>query len=123
MEKIQPITYDSDRAAGRGQVVPQRPTNLPFRRERRDILEPVSYSSALGERDRLYRAAKAIDGAGDLVEVAGERIVEADRNLRQAEAEGASPSALAALEKLHMTYGAGAQFIVAEVMTNPYDRY
>jgi hypothetical protein len=123
MERVQPITQSPGRTAGRGQVVPQRPTSLPSRPERRDILEPVSYSSALGEQDRLYRAAKALDGAGDLVKVAGERIVEADRNLRQAAAEGASPSALAALEKLHMTYGMGACFVVGEVMTNPYDRY
>jgi hypothetical protein len=92
-------------------------------RERRDVLEPVSWSSALGEQDRLYRAAKALDGAGDLVEVAGERIVEADRRLRQAAAEGASPMALAAMERLHATYGAGACFVVSEVMTNAYQRY
>jgi hypothetical protein len=84
MEKLQPITCSPGRIVNGGQVVPQRATDIESRRSRRDVLEPVSWSSALNEQDRLYRAAEALDGAGDLVEVAGERIVEADRTLRQA---------------------------------------
>jgi hypothetical protein len=122
MEKIQPITRDPGRTVNGGRVVPQRTADVA-RRERHEILEPVSWSSALCEQERLYRAGKTIAGAADLVEIADERFVEADQRLRQAAAVGASPLLLAGMERLHMTLHAGTRFVVGEVLTNPYDRY
>jgi hypothetical protein len=122
MEKFQPLTHDSSRIGGGGQVVPQRRSDLTSKHARHEVLEPVSWSSALNE-DRLYRAAKAIDGGGDLVEVADKRFVESDQRFQRAVAEGASPMMLAAMEKMHATYYAGSAFVIGDVMTRPYERY
>jgi hypothetical protein len=124
MEQYQPISREQSGRVTGGQVVPQHSADV-VRRSHREaaVPAPVSRSSDLTERDRHYRAGATLDGGGNLVNIATDRILKSDRRLQEAAADGASPMALAAIERLQMTYGVGAGNLVDDFMNHPYERW
>ena len=83
----------------------------------------VSQSSYLNERDRHYRAAETVENGGDLAERAANRVLRLDAKLGQAEADGASPRALAAIERLEEVLGHTTGMLVFDYVANPYTRW
>jgi hypothetical protein len=124
MEQYQPISREQSGRVTSGQVVPQRQPDVVRRSYRETAVpESVSRSSGLNQRDRHYRAGATLDDGGNLIDIATDRILKSDRKLQDAVAEGTSPMALAAIERLHMTYGVGAAHVVDDFMNHPYERW
>jgi hypothetical protein len=124
MDKPRPYTYDPSGRVTGGQMAPRYVPDLTS--QPRDELSPpppVSMSSDLHERDCRYRGGARLDAGGELLRVATHHILKADRAMREAAAEGASPMALAAIEQLGLTYSAGAGRLIASYLDRPHERW
>ncbi|WP_103336949.1 hypothetical protein [Amycolatopsis sp. CA-126428] len=97
----------------------RRAPSSPARR----IPDPVSYSSDVTERDRYYRAASSLYTGGELVATAFDRVEESDRRMQQARDRGVSPLTLSLMERMHVTYGISANFLVEDYLCRPYERW
>lgn len=124
MRKPYPYTSEQPGRAASGQMVPQpAPDITSFSRDEVAVAQPVSRSTDLYEKDCEYRGGARLDGGGRLLEVAAHHVLKADRKLQQAAAEGASPSALAAIEQLGLTYSAGAGHLLHNYIVRPQERW
>jgi hypothetical protein len=97
----------------------RRSPSSPIRR----VPDPVSYSSGVTERDRHYRAASTLATGGDLVETAFDQIEESDRRMQRARDRGMSPLTLSLMERMHVTYGASAAYLIDDYLNRPYERW
>jgi hypothetical protein len=79
----------------------------------------VSRSSYLNEKDRHYRAAETVENGGDLAERSVDRVLRLDAMLREAEADGASPMALSAIERLEGILGQSVGMLVHSFVNSP----
>jgi hypothetical protein len=108
-------------------MVLRRTTELDQRRRDRETQfiapVPVSRSSYLNEKDRHYRAAETVESGGDLAERSVNRILRLDARLRKAEAEGASPRALAAIEQIQDVHGHASGLLVFDYIARPNERW
>jgi hypothetical protein len=107
------------------EMAPRRPTEVDQRRREAQFITPVavSQSSYLNEKDRHYRAAETVENGGDLAERSANRILRLDAKLREAQAEDASPRALAAIERLEEVLSHGTGMLVLDFVLNPYERW
>jgi hypothetical protein len=95
---------------------------LPVPRESGGPLA-VSRSSYLNEKDRHYRAAETMENAADLAKRGVKNLLDIDRQLHEAEADDASPRALAGIEQLEQIYVNGAGMVVCDFMNRPYEKW
>jgi hypothetical protein len=91
-----------------------QPAPLPF---------PPSPSSYLNENDRAYRAGATVENGGDIAERSVTRILRLDARLQEAQETGASPGALAAIERLREVYAQTSAMVVFDFGANPYTRW
>ncbi|MGV9366294.1 hypothetical protein [Amycolatopsis sp. NPDC003731] len=125
MDRFQAATEAYGRVVN-GQGGPQpdyglarRAPSSPVRR----VPDPVSYSSDVTERDRYYRAASTLYTGGELVETAFDRVEESDRRIQRARDRGVSPLTLSLMERMHVTYGASASYLIDDYCNRPYERW
>lgn len=124
MEKSQSYSFGPTGQVINGQMAPRYAPDAPSRsRNEASAPPPVSMSSDLHERDCRYRGGARIDAGGELLRVAAHHILKADRALREAAVEGASPMALAAIEQLGLTYAAGAGRLISDYLDRPHERW
>jgi hypothetical protein len=91
-----------------------QPAPLPF---------ATSRSSYLNENDRWYRAGATVENGGDLAERSVTRILRLDARLQEALETGASPGALAAIERLREVYAQTSAMVVFDYGSDPYTRW
>jgi hypothetical protein len=108
-----------------GELVLRPKAEIERRRPEPQFIVPVavSQSSYLNEKDRHYRAAETVENGGDLAERSANRILRLDGRLRQAEADGASPRALAGIERLEEVLSHGTGMLVLDFVLKPYERW
>jgi hypothetical protein len=96
---------------------------------RRSVPQPAplpsapSPSSYLNEHDRSYRAGATVESGGDIAERSVTRILRLDARLQEAQETGASPGALAAIERLREVYAQTSAMVVFDFGANPYQRW
>jgi hypothetical protein len=103
--------------------------NVIYLPTQREVLQPApvpfatSPSSYLNENDRAYRASSTVENGGDIAERSVNRILRLDARLQEAQATGASPGALAAIERLREVYAQTSAMVVFDFGANPYQRW
>jgi hypothetical protein len=102
-----------------------RPGSEAATRRQREFISPVavSQSSYLNENDRHYRAAQTVKNAVELAERSADGLLRLDARLREAEVEGASPRALAGIERLEEVFSHSACGLVYDFVSRPYERW
>lgn len=83
----------------------------------------VSQSSYLNEMDRHFRAAETVENGQDLAERSVTGVLRLDERLRKAQTEGASPHALALIQRIEWTLGNGTALLVDDFLNRPYERW
>jgi hypothetical protein len=87
------------------------------------VPEPVSMSSDLNERDRFHRAGATVVHGVKIAKMSGKGLRDLDRDLRQAQAEGTTPMALANMERINSIFSQAAGNVVYDFLNNPYQRW
>ena len=127
MDNAERVTrlHPQSSAAATGEIVPRPQATATRRDQRQEVIVPVavSQSSYLNEKDRHYRAAETVENGGDLAERSVNGVLRLDAKLRQAEADGASPRALATIEQIGGAFGQSAAMLVVDFMQRPYERW
>jgi hypothetical protein len=127
MENAERVTrlHPQSSAASAGEMVPRPQAAAARRDQRQEVIVPiaVSQSSYFNEKDRHYRAAETVANGTDLAERSINGVLRLDAKRRQAEADGASPRALAAIERLEEVLGHTTAMIVYDFGANPYERW
>ncbi|WP_410596267.1 hypothetical protein [Amycolatopsis sp. lyj-23] len=119
MEDIEQLwAYDTGQVNGSRAVVEPCRKPSPSPRPRRNILEPVSYSTALNEHDRGYRGGMTMRTGADLARIRNEELMEMGREFRAAEAEDLPLFVLAQMEQGITGYGACGQVLVRQFMVD-----
>lgn len=123
-QRVRQLHSPNDHGAASGEVV-RRAGAVAVPRAAGTASTPpaVSRSSYLNERDRHYRAAETVENAGDLAERTINGVLRLDARLREAEAEGASPRALANIERVQEVFGQGSGMLVFDYLQKPYERW
>jgi len=83
----------------------------------------VSQASYVTEKDRYFRAAETLENGGDLAGRAIGQVVQLDGLLQAAKADDVSPMALAAIERINLTYEQSAGPLLDDFMNRPYERW
>jgi hypothetical protein len=105
-------------------IRPEAETAAQQRREAQFITPvAVSQTSYLNEKDRHFRAAETVENAGDLVERSVNRVLRIDTLRHEAREHGASPGALAAIERLQEVYAQTSAMLVFDFQARPYERW
>jgi hypothetical protein len=113
-----------DRRTGRELATRTSGTVVP-RSARRESSGPlaVSQSSYLNEKDRHYRAAETVENGTDLAQRSVSGVLRIDAKLQQAQADGASPRALVAIERIEDVLGQTGGMLLFDYMARPYERW
>jgi hypothetical protein len=122
VERVTRLHPQSD-AASAGEMVPRQQATPARRRQELIVPVAVSQSSYLNEKDRHFRAAETVENAADLAKRGVKNLLDLDRQLQEAEADDASPRALAGIEQLEQIYVNGAGMVVCDFMNRPYERW
>jgi hypothetical protein len=123
-ERVTRLHPQSD-AASAGEMVPRPQATAARRDQQQEAIIPVavSQSSYLNEKDRHYRAAETMENGADLAKRGIKNLLDLDRRLQEAEAEGASPRALAGIEQLEQIYVNSTGNVVCDFMNRPGERW
>jgi hypothetical protein len=103
--------------------------NVVYLPAQRPVFQPAplssvpSPSSYLNENDRAYRASATVENGGDIAERSVTRILRLDTRLQEAQEMGASPGAIAAIERLRDVYAQTSAMVVFDFGANPYMRW
>ena len=111
---------------GHSEEVVRRPRAVAAQQDQRQQrIAPVavSHSSYLNEKDRHFRAAETVENAGDLALRGVDGVLHLDARLRDAREDGASPGALAAIERFREVYGQATTMLLFDFEARPYERW